>query len=104
MLNFLKTIISFDKEAKQESNLKGIEIYPKRCLRLEQKNVLCHICVQSCPKEAIDLRKSVKVIYDKCNKCGACIEICPAGVFAFPNSDDDSQISRRDFFKRFRTS
>ena len=100
MLSFLKRL----RRDNENNDINGapIRVSPVRCLRLSKKDVLCHNCVKDCPVEAIDLRKSVKLISGKCNGCGNCIEVCPAGVFSFPQEKEDSNISRREFFQRFR--
>lgn len=96
MLSFLKILIQ------GKENNDPVKVYPARCLRLNKNDVLCHNCVKDCPVEAIDLRKSVKLISGKCNGCGICIEVCPTAVFSFPREKEDPNISRREFFQRFR--
>ncbi len=102
MFEFLKKLNLDDDTEELESQ--SIKVYANRCLRRKKSNVICHNCVQSCPKEAIDLRNSVKLLTHNCDACGMCIEVCPAGVFAFPVGEDEEkkEISRRDFLQRFR--
>ena len=100
MRNFFKKF--FTNKTSHNTKKQEIKIAPNKCLRLEQKDLLCHSCVKSCPKEAIDLRKTLRLIHDKCNGCGICIEVCPSGVFSFPQVQENTNISRREFFQRLK--
>jgi ferredoxin len=38
----------------------------------------CEACVESCPSEAIEMKKEKAfVVADKCVDCGVCIDECP---------------------------
>lgn len=96
-----------ENENSEETEKPFIKVFAKRCSRQLESNVICHNCVQSCPKEAIDLRKTVKVLTDKCDGCAVCVEVCPANVFTFPDVEEEEkeknkELSRREFFQRFR--
>ncbi len=79
----------------------GLKVFPNRCSRLMENDTLCHNCVANCPEEAVDIRGKVTLAKDKCNGCGICVEVCPCGVFSFGHKEEDSNISRREFFQRF---
>ena len=100
MLDFLKIILS-KREGNQDKE-QGMRIYSTRCLRFAKNDLLCHDCVKECTKEAIDLREKVAILDEKCDSCGKCVEVCPSNVFQFPAVEDNSQISRREFFKKLR--
>lgn len=100
MLGFLKKLIE-EKDEKEQNDLR-IKVFANRCSRLKPSNVLCHNCVKSCPKEAIDLRNRVRILADKCNSCEVCIDVCPADVFLIPAAKKEENISRRDFLQSFR--
>ncbi|MGR3220638.1 MAG: indolepyruvate ferredoxin oxidoreductase subunit alpha [Candidatus Anammoxibacter sp.] len=104
MLNLLRNLFTEKESLNNDTKKNEIKIAPNQCLRPEQKDLLCHNCVKSCPKEAIDLRKALRLEQDKCDGCGICIEVCPSGVFSFPQAPKNTNISRRDFFKKFRNS
>lgn len=41
----------------------------------------CFACVGACPNKAIsDTEKGPKFDNKKCDKCGACAQMCPAGA------------------------
>ena len=42
----------------------------------------CGICVEDCPAEAIRFRDKWPFVDDSCTRCGACVRICPAGAMA----------------------
>jgi len=101
MLDFLKTILS--KRDITQGKEQEIKVYSNRCQRLGKNDLPCHNCVKECPNEAIDLRERVSIIEEKCDCCGKCIDVCPSNVFQFPAVEDNSQISRREFFKKLRS-
>ena len=98
MLDLLKIILS--KRDGNPGPKQGMRVYSSRCQRRERNDILCHNCVKECPKEAIDLRGKVAILEEKCDCCGKCVEVCPSKVFQFPATEDNSQISRREFFKK----
>ncbi len=100
MLDFLKIILS--KRGTDQGKEQGINVFAARCQKLDKNNLPCHNCVKECPKEAIDLRERVSIIEEKCDCCGKCVDVCPSNVFQFPAVEDNSQISRREFFKKLR--
>lgn len=88
---------------KQENERRehSVRVSAGRCLMMKREAATsCHECVKGCPEEAIDLRSRVRLDRSRCNSCGICIEVCPSGVFAFPEPEDDTRLSRRDFFSR----
>ncbi len=57
----------------------------ERCLNARFKKAGCHICVEKCPVEAINLDgRQVRLDPDKCSHCGACVWQCPTEVFTQP--------------------
>ena len=100
MLDFLKIILS--KRDIDQGKEQRIKVYAARCQRLDKNDLPCHNCVKDCPREAIDIREKVAIIEAKCDCCGKCVDVCPSKVFQFPVAEDNSQISRREFFKKLR--
>lgn len=45
----------------------------------------CDICLKSCPYGAIEFGKRIAVDETKCQGCGICTHLCPAGVFELKN-------------------
>jgi pyruvate formate lyase activating enzyme len=39
--------------------------------------IQCGSCARACPKEAIDLEFSGRVLREKCDRCGKCADVCP---------------------------
>lgn len=79
-----------------------IKLDSERCLRLRQKDILCHICVENCLNEAIDLREGLEIIGHKCNGCGDCVKVCPSMVFSLLKTETETTLSRREFFQRLK--
>ncbi len=52
----------------------------------------CNICVELCPRNAIIKEKGKISVNKDCDGCGACISVCPNGVFGF--SHDESTLSK----------
>lgn len=52
------------------------------------RNGHCLFCTTRCPCKAISLLYgSLAIDGSKCNECGYCIEICPAGAISFKNEN-----------------
>lgn len=48
------------------------------CIRTEDINSSCRLCVQSCQEGVFSLKgRELKVTHDSCTDCGACIGLCP---------------------------
>ncbi len=54
---------------------------PHLCLKLRHGNSGCRSCSEVCPCDAISLVTSLQIDFSKCGGCGACVNICPTGVF-----------------------
>ncbi|MBE3553853.1 MAG: 4Fe-4S dicluster domain-containing protein [Thermicanus sp.] len=66
-----------------------VHLTEEACLNYLNRNEVCHICISSCPKEALSLSHSAKnpISYHSlsCNECGACVGACPTLAFDFPH-------------------
>ncbi len=58
-----------------------LEVRPGRCLRENHRRASCRRCVDNCSAKAIDLNGRPEVDYSRCRCCGACVNLCPTGVF-----------------------
>jgi hypothetical protein len=54
----------------------------------KDKCVVCGICADNCPVEAIERRDKYFIISDKCIGCAQCISICPQGAVKIVWSED----------------
>jgi NAD-dependent dihydropyrimidine dehydrogenase PreA subunit len=58
-----------------------------RCLNARFKKAGCHICMEACPAEAIQIEgRQVLLDLDACTRCGACVWQCPTEVFVQPRA------------------
>ncbi len=62
-----------------------LNLFPSQCLRERHQEQVCDICIKNCPYEAIEVRKGIVVDETKCQGCGICTHLCPAGVFELKN-------------------
>jgi energy-converting hydrogenase A subunit P len=63
-----------------------IQIHQSSCTRTLSKFSECSKCVESCPKEAIELQNGIPQISErKCIECGACIGVCPTDAIEIDN-------------------
>jgi ferredoxin len=70
----------------QKKNLFGFTA--TRCLRNEYFHNECHICIDVCPKEAIQLVRNKLTLFDnECIECAGCIGSCPTEAFEIENFD-----------------
>lgn len=54
-----------------------------QCLNYRYRHAGCQRCVQACPAQAIRLSTGLPVLDPQvCVHCGACLAICPTGVFS----------------------
>jgi ferredoxin len=59
-----------------------------RCLRNEYFHNDCRICIDLCPKDAIQLvRNKLTIFDDKCVECAGCIGSCPTESFEIESFD-----------------
>lgn len=59
-----------------------------RCLRNEYFHNDCHICIDLCPKNAIQLVRNKLTIFDhECVECAGCIGSCPTESFEIESFD-----------------
>ena len=59
-----------------------------RCLRNEYFHNDCQICIDLCPKNAIELvRNKLTILDDKCVECAGCIGSCPTESFEIESFD-----------------
>lgn len=59
-----------------------------RCLRNEYFHNDCHICIDLCPKNAIDVvRNKLTISTAECIECAGCIGSCPTESFEIANFD-----------------
>jgi len=59
-----------------------------RCLRNEYFHNDCHICIDLCPKNAIQLVRNKLTLFDnECVECAGCIGSCPTESFEIENFD-----------------
>ncbi len=51
----------------------------------------CNVCIKVCPVPGaiIPDEGAVRIVQDKCTRCGKCMEACPAGAIR-PNSEKSS--------------
>lgn len=70
----------------QKSNL--FSFTATRCLRNEYFHNDCHICIDLCPKNAIQLvRNKLTLFENECVECAGCIGSCPTESFEIENFD-----------------
>ncbi|MEK7274192.1 MAG: 4Fe-4S dicluster domain-containing protein [Candidatus Desantisbacteria bacterium] len=62
--------------------------FQSQCLRERYPQHDCNICLKNCPYEAIEFGKRIAVDETKCQGCGICTHMCPAGVFELNNWPD----------------
>ena len=59
---------------------------------IQEKCGLCHLCVESCPFNAISITAdTLRIDTQKCEDCGACIAICPTGALSSPPIQEEVQ-------------
>lgn len=70
----------------QKSNL--FSFTATRCLRNEYFHNDCHICIDLCPKNAIQLVRNKLTLFDnECVECAGCIGSCPTESFEIESFD-----------------
>ena len=47
-----------------------------------ERCILCGLCVDICPEQAIAMNEIVEIDVDKCTGCGSCVAECPNSVIA----------------------
>lgn len=52
----------------------------KSCVRNVSPFSTCHICVENCPENAIEIKNKTVNINSNCNSCGDCIPSCPVNA------------------------
>jgi dissimilatory sulfite reductase (desulfoviridin) alpha/beta subunit len=51
----------------------------------EEPCTLCQLCVEACAENAVSLKdpeEMPEIDYDRCVRCGKCIDVCPTGTLA----------------------
>ncbi len=60
-----------------------------RCQFVPRFGSGCLLCLQSCPKEALEItEKGLKIDHFLCKECGSCVARCPTGALEFAPFDD----------------
>ncbi len=64
-----------------------LSVSDHRCLNARFKQIICRVCVETCPAEAIRLEAGrVAINAETCMRCGACVWQWPTEVFAQPQA------------------
>lgn len=66
-------------------SIDNLVLFPSQCLKARHQEVECNICINACPYKAIKFREKILVDETKCQGCGICTHLCPAGVFELKN-------------------
>ncbi len=66
-----------------------IALDAKHCTRAIYKSAPCEICVRACPVNAIRFDSPIALDEKACVTCGACVHLCPTGVFSGDNGAAD---------------
>ncbi len=98
---------------------KGRELFYERKSPTEIRTLIfksdectgCGICVEACPREAIEINvigasknlNAPKLIFDpeKCYLCGICYNLCPVGAIDFKIKGSSTNISKRTSLGKF---
>jgi Pyruvate/2-oxoacid:ferredoxin oxidoreductase delta subunit/coenzyme F420-reducing hydrogenase delta subunit len=56
-------------------------VKPGLCLRLRHKKSSCRLCLEYCPRGAINIDEALHVESSLCSGCGVCVNLCPTDVF-----------------------
>jgi len=84
-----------------------IRIAGSRCFHGRSRSRECRLCLDLCPFEAIQSKdRTLSIDHRRCEGCGACAGVCPAGAIAMnqPSSDDLLNILRRSLERNPSTS
>lgn len=83
----LRTMVHYDV---QPLDIPGVYPYSKPpmgalpfTVETTQACFYCNLCVAGCPMQAISEMNPKEINHDICIRCGACIQICPAGAKYF---------------------
>ena len=58
-----------------------LDIYPDACLNSLFKDYKAHPCMDTCPRDAIELRP-LNINKDLCGGCGICTSVCPTDALS----------------------
>ncbi|GHU86635.1 hypothetical protein AGMMS49941_08810 [Deferribacterales bacterium] len=64
--------------------MQTVNVYADRCSRIRHKLSACALCESNCPAGAIkvgEVGSNIKIDWQRCTRCGICINLCPVGVF-----------------------
>ena len=50
------------------------KINPEKC-------VSCGLCVEACPRQALEMRQHPRIIYSQCDRCFRCMRTCPQKAY-----------------------
>ncbi len=88
--------IDLDQVAQVLSGLesRSIRMNSRQCTKSRHRLSKCTLCADHCPRQAIVWGEALEVDKTKCNGCGVCTAVCPAGAFEAANPTSAELLER----------
>ncbi len=79
-------IALLEKFADQFADRDNVSFDKQQCARIRNARSKCDLCIQICPHDAVKIAgRSFFIDQIACTGCGACVTVCPLGVFSLTN-------------------